>query len=426
MSRAAAQPGLARLRFYREQRVNTQGGGPWGNHGFPHAEKEGGVVSQEPLRVIIVGAGIGGLAAAVGLRRAGIDVKVFERTRELGEVGSAFFVWTNGMRALQELGLADQVEALGDKVEETEYVSSGGKLLHRWHVADVARRLGAPNVAVPRSDLQRVLAEAAGDAIELGRECSAVTQDESGVTVRFADGGEERGHVAIGADGIHSVVADSLQLQTELRYGGYSVLRAVAPFEHEAFPRDTFRQHLGRGTSFLFLPVGNGRAYWAASEVAPQTGRPPAEDLKRWMLSTFGKFAAPVVPMIEATQGDDIRWLEIFDREPKTRWGDGRVTLVGDAAHAMLPTMAQGACQSMEDGVVLAKCLAEEPDPVAALRTYETRRIERANGYVANSRRIAQMGASKNPIACAIRDRMLKRVMARMIPKREAGLAVSF
>ena len=160
--------------------------------------------------------------------------------------------------------------------------------------------------------------------------------------------------------------------------------------------------------------------------MAPQTGRPPAEDLKRWMLSTFGKFAAPVVPMIEATQGDDIRWLEIFDREPKTRWGDGRVTLVGDAAHAMLPTMAQGACQSMEDGVVLAKCLAEEPDPVAALRTYETRRIERANGYVANSRRIAQMGASKNPIACAIRDRMLKRVMARMIPKREAGLAVSF
>ena len=130
--------------------------------------------------------------------------------------------------------------------------------------------------------------------------------------------------------------------------------------------------------------------------------------------------------MIEATSAEDIRWLEIFDREPKTRWGDGRVTLVGDAAHAMLPTMAQGACQSMEDGVVLAKCLAEEPDPVAALRAYETRRIERANGYVANSRRIAQMGASKNPVACAIRDRMLKRVMARMIPKREAGLAVSF
>jgi 2-polyprenyl-6-methoxyphenol hydroxylase-like FAD-dependent oxidoreductase len=376
--------------------------------------------------VIIVGAGIGGLAAAVGLRNAGIDVKAYERAQELGEVGSAFFVWTNGMRALQELDLAAKIEACGGKVDETEYVSAGGKLLHAWHVADVARRIGAPNVAVSRSDLQRVLAEAAGDAIELGRECIGIEQDDSGVTVRFADGSEERGHVAIGADGIHSIVADALKLQTELRYGGYSVLRAIAPFQHEAFPGDTFRQHLGRGTSFLFLPVGNGRAYWAASEVAPQTGRPPSEDLKGWMLETFGKFAAPVVPMIEATPAEDIRWLEIFDREPKTRWGDGRVTLVGDAAHAMLPTMAQGACQSMEDGVVLAKCLAEGTDPVAGLRAYEAKRVERANGYVAGSRRIAQMGASKNPVACAIRDRMLKRVMARMIPKREAGLAPSF
>jgi 2-polyprenyl-6-methoxyphenol hydroxylase-like FAD-dependent oxidoreductase len=99
---------------------------------------------------------------------------------------------------------------------------------------------------------------------------------------------------------------------------------------------------------------------------------------------------------------------------------------MGDAAHAMLPTMAQGACQSLEDGVVLAKCLAQNGDPVAALRAYESRRMERANGYVHHSQRIARMGGSKNPVACAIRDRMLPRVMARMIPRREAGLAVSF
>jgi 2-polyprenyl-6-methoxyphenol hydroxylase-like FAD-dependent oxidoreductase len=383
-------------------------------------------MSQRELRVIVVGGGIGGLAAAVGLRRAGVDVKVYERFTEVGEVGSAFFVWTNGMKALGELGLADKVEPLGDRIERSEYSSRGGKLLAEWRCGDVARRLGAPNVAVPRSDLQRVLAEAAGDALQLGRECTGVSQDDSGVTVRFADGAEERGDVVVAADGIHSVVADQLGLQTELTYGGYSVYRAVTPFQHDAFPRDTFRQHLGRGNSFLFLPVGQGRAYWAASEVAAQSGRPPSDRLKEHMLSTFGKFAPPVVPMIEATPEADIRWLEIFDREPKTGWGERRVTLLGDAAHAMLPTMAQGACQSMEDGVVLAKCLAGESDPVAALRAYEQRRMERANGYVVHSRRIARMGGSKSPIACAIRDRMLPRVMARMIPKREAGLAVEF
>jgi len=383
-------------------------------------------MSEGAPRVIVVGGGIGGLAAAVSLRRAGIDARVFERASELGEVGSAFFVWTNGMRALMELGLADQVEALGDRVERSEYASRGGKILVEWNVGGVARRLGAPNVAVPRSDLQRVLAEAAGDALELGRECTGVSQDGSGVTAHFADGGEERGDVLIGADGIDSRVADALGLQTERRYGGYSVFRAVAPFRHEAFPAGTFRQSLGRGTSFLFLPVGQGRVYWAASQVAPQSGRPPAAALKEWMLSAFAGYAAPIVPMIEATPAEDIRWLEIFDRDPKARWGEGRVTLLGDAAHAMLPTMAQGACQSLEDAVVLARCFATAADPVSALRAYETRRIERATGYVVHSRRIARMGASRNPIACAIRDRMLKRVMARMIPRREAGLAVSF
>jgi 2-polyprenyl-6-methoxyphenol hydroxylase-like FAD-dependent oxidoreductase len=383
-------------------------------------------MAQRPPRVIIVGGGIGGLAAAVSLRRAGVEATVFERAAELGEVGSAFFVWTNGMRALQELGLADQVEALGDQIERSEYSSRSGKLLAEWQCGDVARRLGAPNVAVPRSDLQRVLADAARDAIVLGRECTDVTQDDTGVTARFADGGEEQGDVLVAADGINSVVAESLQLQTALTYGGYSVFRAVTPFQHEAFPTNTFRQTLGRGTSFLFLPVGQGRAYWAASEVAPQSGKPPAATLKDWMVSTFASYAAPVPQMIEATPEGDIRWLEIFDREPKTTWGAGRVTLLGDAAHAMLPTMAQGACQSMEDGVVLGKCFAQESDPVAALRAYEKRRIERANGYVMHSRRIARMGGSRSAIACAIRDRMLKRVMARMIPKREAGLAVSF
>src|SRR5262245_56116800 len=168
-------------------------------------------MAQRPPRVIIVGGGIGGLAAAVSLRRAGVEATVFERAAELGEVGSAFFVWTNGMRALQEMGLADQVEALGDQIEHSEYSSRSGKLLAEWQCGDVARRLGAPNVAVPRSDLQRVLAEAARDALVLGRECTGVTQDDSGVTARFADGGEEQGDVLVAADGINSVVAESLQ-----------------------------------------------------------------------------------------------------------------------------------------------------------------------------------------------------------------------
>jgi 2-polyprenyl-6-methoxyphenol hydroxylase-like FAD-dependent oxidoreductase len=383
-------------------------------------------MAQKPTRVLIVGGGIGGLAAAVGLRRAGVEVSVFERSREVGEVGSAFFLWTNGMKALQELGLADEVEALGDKVERSEYRNSGGKLLVDWSVGDVARKLGAPNVAVPRSDLQRVLAGAARDDLRLERECTGFTQDDSGVTVQFADGSEEQGDVVIAADGLHSRIAEQAGLQTELRYGGYSVLRAVTPFEHPKMPAATFAQNLGRGTAMLFLPVGQGRVYWAASEVSPQSGKPPADDLKAWMLSTFKKYADPIVPMIEATPPDQIRWLEIFDREPKARWGESRLTLMGDAAHAMLPTMAQGACQSLEDGVVLSKCLAESGDPVAALRTYESRRMERANGYVNHSQRIAKMGGSKNPIACAIRDRMLPRVMAKMIPRREAGLKVTF
>ena len=370
-------------------------------------------------RAIVIGGGIGGLAAGVALRRAGIDAAVYERSPEIGQLGSGLFLWTNGVRALHHLGLGERVEAMGTAVERFQYLSPSGKVLYEWPVGELGRRTGTPSVGVRRPELQALLAEEVGEALHLGAQCVGVAADADGVTVRFADGREERGDVLIGADGYDSVVATELGLQTEPRYGGYATWRGVVDLAHDSAPPGLARQHVGSDRQCLFLHVGHGRVYWAASQPTAEGELGPKTGLKEWLLAPYREFPEPVAALIEATDEASIRASGIFDREPKTSWGAGRVTLLGDAAHPMLPTQGQGACQALEDAVVLAKCLAAAADPAEGLREYERRRIPRATEFVEGSREVARRGQVKSPIARLIRPLIFKRIMGRMRAHRE-------
>src|SRR5438093_131533 len=175
-------------------------------------------------RALIVGGGIGGLTAAIALRRAGIEAVVFEQAARLEDVqsGGGLLVWNNGMRALREIDLHEQAQAAAAVLDVTDFNSYRGKLLARWPIEQVERKLGVPTVGVVRGDLHRVLADALGnDAIRVGAHYEGHDADGAGVRVRFSDGREERADVLVGADGVRSTVRDDLLGRRDLRPPGY-------------------------------------------------------------------------------------------------------------------------------------------------------------------------------------------------------------
>jgi len=359
-------------------------------------------------RALIVGGGIGGLAAAHALSGQGFDPVVFERADDVRkvELGGGFHMWTNAMLALQRLGLYEQVQEIGAPLALTEYRTSSGRLLTSWPVGEIASEHGVTDVGVSRQDLQALLVRVVGgDRIRLGAECTGFEQDGDGVRVKLADGSEEPGSLLIAADGLRSTVRAQIHGRHEPDYAGYTQWQSLIPDEGYALPPRDERVLFGRGARAVLHRVGGERLFWAAVLYGDEHG-PVARAGRDTLLERFAGWQEPVPTAIAATPPEGIARLQIYDRVPLSRWGVGRVTLLGDAAHPMTTNLSQGACQVLEDAAALARCLREHGDVEAALRAYELTRISRTSPIVRQSHRIARLGALRHPLACALRDRM--------------------
>jgi 2-polyprenyl-6-methoxyphenol hydroxylase-like FAD-dependent oxidoreductase len=360
-------------------------------------------------RVLIVGGGIGGLTAALALKRTGHDPVIFEQAARLEDVqaGGGLLVWNNGMRALREIGLDEQAQAAAAVLHVTTFNSYRGDVLATWPIDQVAHNLGVPTVGVVRGDLHRVLAGALGqDTIKVGAHYESFLADGDGVTVRFSDGHEEHGDVLVGADGVRSSVRGDLIGLRDLRPPGYWGIQAVIEFEHPQAQHGMFATYWGPGSRFAYHHVGGGRLYWFAVEDGEGTESPAErieivrERLKSW--------PEPVRSIIAASNDSDIAVMDIADAKPVKQWGTGPATLLGDAAHPILPNLGQGTSQALEDAVVLADALQDGSDVVTALRSYEKRRSPRTKGLVNFSRNLGRLGRLKARPAVAFRERFMK------------------
>jgi 2-polyprenyl-6-methoxyphenol hydroxylase-like FAD-dependent oxidoreductase len=374
-------------------------------------------VSDTGGRALVIGGGPGGLAAAAGLRRAGLDVSVFERATDLRHVqlGGGVHLWNNALRALQEIGLADGVRAVGVPVERFVWWTSAGKLIGEGNVAELTQRLGAPALGLTRSDLHEALtAGLEGVSIETGAECTGFTEKADGVVAAFVDGREERGDLLIGADGAGSVVRQQLLGDTELRYSGVVNLQAVVTGLTDLTPPATYGMFWGRGIRVGFYPVRGG-TFWYALVSAPAGGPDASAGFKQYVLERVREWAPPVPALVEATPDDAMVRSDLVGRDPVESWGRGRVTLLGDAAHAMTPFMGQGAGQALEDAAVLLRCLGEQSNLEQALRDYERRRQPRTAEVTTRSWRVGQGTKMSNPIACAVRNRIVRTLYPRVV-----------
>ncbi|MFE6859771.1 FAD-dependent monooxygenase [Nocardia sp. NPDC057668] len=362
---------------------------------------------------IVVGAGIGGLTAVAALRRAGIDVVLCERGPELRAAGFGLSVQSNAMNALRtlNLGIDEELLKVGGRARSFTFRRPDGSDMRRIDVAPIDIELGAPSVALARKDLHDVLLAACGPdlRVELNAEATGFTETADGVQVSFADGRTLDADVLIGADGINSAIRSQLHGAEPPRTGEFVCWLALVPFSHPAIEPGASIHYWGRGMRFGIHDIGHGNVYWWGTMTT--TGELAANwpHGKQDLFSRFQGWSGEIGEIISATPESDILALPSQDRPPLTSWGRGRVTLLGDAAHPMLPSLGQGANSAIEDAVVLAHALATHDDAEAGLRAYEQRRIPRTTMLVDGSRKLGRLEQTRNRAMIAVRNGFIAR-----------------
>jgi 2-polyprenyl-6-methoxyphenol hydroxylase-like FAD-dependent oxidoreductase len=358
------------------------------------------------MRVVIIGAGIGGLTTALALQQRGIDVDVYERTTVLTDVGAGLSLWPNALKALYQLGLRPALDALSFVSLEGALRRADGTVLSLTTSEQFILRLGLPVMVFHRAELLGVLVDAVrGIPIHLGHECQDVTQEAGGVTARFDNGTTVSGDLVIGADGVRSVVRERLGVPGGLRYSGYTAWRGIASFETAGLMAG---ETLGCGRRFGLAPIQGNRVYWYATDNVPEGQREGPGEAKARLTELFASWHRPIPELIQGMDPAAILRNDIYDRDPADRWGSGRVTLLGDAAHPMTPNLGQGACQAIEDALVLAHYLSTGPDVPSSLRRYESERIPRTRSVVTASRRVGALFQVESRAFCRLRDLALR------------------
>lgn len=364
------------------------------------------------MNVLIAGAGIGGLTLAAALQREGVQVRVLERAPALQPVGAGLVVQINAMRALAEYGLHEVVAKAGAPAETTALLDWRGKVLTEASLAPWTQKFGQPVICALRARLHEALAgQLTAGTVALGQQVTGYTEDEAGVAVQLDGGRVERADVLVGADGLHSRVRAQLLGDGPTRYSGYTSWRGVCSTDGLELPQRV-SESWGEGRRFGLVPIGFGELYWFATANAPAGGKDAAQPDE--LLRHFGDWHAPIPQAIRATPPERLLRTDIADRVPVTRWTSRRVALLGDAAHPMTPNLGQGACQAIEDAVVLAKLLGSRPDVPDALRAYEARRVPRANGVVEQAHRLGALGQWESGLARAVRDGAMRALGERL------------
>jgi 2-polyprenyl-6-methoxyphenol hydroxylase-like FAD-dependent oxidoreductase len=369
---------------------------------------------------LIVGAGIGGLSAAIALRQAGWHVRVFERATSARELGFGLALAPNAVQALRSLGVADTVLSRGFPPTRGDLRRLDGTLLKRVYLPPGA--LGGPFTVALRPALHGALLEAVGsEALELGRAATSFSVRGSGVTLTFESGPDAQGDLLVGADGVGSVIRRALHpAEAPPRPCGIVAVRGAVHGAIAHLDGLSAVYYLGPGVESVLIRASDTGIYWflsMAGEVVP-AGMTDAAAIVAHMAPRFDDTFRAIT---SATS--DLRFDTLVDRDPLPFWGRSVVTLLGDAAHPVLPHTGQGAAQAMVDAVELGRVLGGGAPVDALLRRYEEDRRRKTAALLKRGRRVARAMRMTNPVGCAMRELVIRMMPITTFTKLWTGIS---
>lgn len=343
------------------------------------------------MEITIIGAGMEGLTTGIALKKFGHQVTIYEQAEQILPVGAAISLWSNGVKCLNYLGLTEQVEKLGGKMDNLAYIDGlTGDVMTQFSLYPLIEEVGQRPYPVSRAELQNMLMDEFGrEDIHLAKKMISFVEEGERVKIQFADGSEIESDLLVGADGTHSITrAYVLGEQVERRYAGYVNWNGLVDVSDDYAAADQWTTFVGEGKRVSLMPVANNRFYFFFDVPLAVGLENDRSQYKALFKQYFKGWCEPVQKLIDAVDVQKTNRVEIHDIEPFADFYKGRVVIVGDAAHSTTPDIGQGGCQAMEDAIYLARSLQINTLGLQdSLRRYQNKRNERANELVLRARK---------------------------------------
>jgi len=362
------------------------------------------------MKIAILGGGVAGVASAIAFRLKGYDVTVHERRDGDTNIGAGIVVWPNAAFVLDQLGILDDIAAVAGRPRAMRRLSRAGADLGALDIGLIDGRMGYPSLSILRSDFQRILLarlQSLGVAVRYGHE---VVRIDAGTVVHFGDGTTLAADLVVGADGRMTSCARRYVTGDDTPvYQGFVNWIGVCEGDDIAFDVDAISDYWGTGERFGIVPVARNKAYWAGGAAQDTVGTRNPDAYRDELQRIFADWPEPVRRIIAATPGARINKIHVHDHDPVPTWHRHNLILVGDAAHAALPTSGQGACQALEDAWHLVNCVEAHPGNLGqAFEAFTALRFQKTAGITMAGRALAASLFNRDEAFCRERNRTSK------------------
>jgi 2-polyprenyl-6-methoxyphenol hydroxylase-like FAD-dependent oxidoreductase len=359
------------------------------------------------MKIAILGGGVAGVASAIAFRLKGFDVTVHERRDADTNIGAGIVVWPNAAFVLDRFDVLDEIAAVAGRPRTMRRLSRAGEDLGALDIGLIDERMGYPSLSILRGDFQRILLarlQSLGVAVRYGHE---VVRIDEGTVVHFNDGTTLTADLVVGADGRMASYARRYVTGDDTPvYQGFINWIGVCESDEIAFDVDAISDYWGIGERFGIVPVAPNKAYWAGGAAEDTVGARNPDAYRDELQRIFAHWPEPVRRIIAATPAARINKIHVHDHDPVPTWHRDNLVLVGDAAHAALPTSGQGACQALEDAWHLANCVEAHPGDLGqALAAFTALRFQKTAGITMAGRGLAASLFNRDEAFCRERDR---------------------